>query len=144
MGKTIVATANAPAAIGPYSQAVRADGFVFTAGQVAIDPASAQLIEGDVVAQTRQVIENLRAVLEASGSSLEQVVKTTVFMVDLAEFGRMNEVYREYFPSEPPARSTVGVARLPLGAQVEIEAVARVRDLGASGASDQPGLAGTH
>lgn len=144
MGKTIVATANAPAAIGPYSQAVRADGFVFTAGQVAIDPASAQLIEGDVVAQTRQVIENLRAVLEASGSSLEQVVKTTVFMVDLAEFGRMNEVYREYFPSEPPARSTVQVARLPLGAQVEIEAVARVRDLGASGARDQPGLAGTH
>jgi 2-iminobutanoate/2-iminopropanoate deaminase len=117
-------TSSAPAAIGPYSQAIAAGSLVFASGQVALDPASGQLVEGDVRVQTRQALQNLRAVLEEAGSSLGQVVKTTVFLTQMADFGAMNEVYAEYFDQEPPARSTVAVAELPRGARVEIEVVA--------------------
>ncbi len=119
-----VATEQAPAAVGPYSQAIRAGKLVFTAGQVAIDPATGKLIEGDVQTQTRRVLMNLQAVLEAAGTSLSRVVKTTVFMQDMGDFKAMNEVYSEFFGIKPPARSTVQVAALPLGAQIEIEAIA--------------------
>ena len=124
MKREVISTDKAPAAVGPYSQAVRAGDFVFAAGQVAIDPAAGKLIEGDVAAQTRQVLTNLSAVLEAAGSSLDSVVKTTVFLKDMGEFRAMNAVYAEFFPSDPPARSTVEVAALPLGALVEIEVIA--------------------
>ena len=124
MKREIISTDKAPAAVGPYSQVVRAGDFVFAAGQVAIDPAAGKLIEGDVAAQTRQVLTNLSAVLEAAGTSLDSVVKTTVFLKDMGEFAVMNAVYAEFFPSDPPARSTVEVAALPLGALVEIEAIA--------------------
>lgn len=124
MERQIVSTDKAPAAVGPYSQAVRVNNSIFTAGQIAIDPATGELIEGDIAAQTRQVLRNLSAVLEAAGSSLERVVKTTVFLAKLDDFAAMNQVYAEFFPINPPARSTVEVARLPLGALVEIDAVA--------------------
>ena len=125
MKREIISTDKAPAAVGPYSQAVRVGDFVFAAGQVAIDPAAGKLIEeGDGAAQTRQVLTNLSAVLEAAGSSLDRVVKTTVFLKDMGQFKAMNAVYAEFFPSDPPARSTVEVAALPLGALVEIEAIA--------------------
>jgi 2-iminobutanoate/2-iminopropanoate deaminase len=124
MKREIISTDNAPAAVGPYSQAVRVGGFIFAAGQVAIDPAAGTLIEDDVSAQTHQVLTNLSAVLEAAGSSLGRVVKTTVFLKDISQFKTMNAVYAEFFPSDPPARSTVEVAALPLGALVEIEAIA--------------------
>lgn len=117
-------TDDAPKAIGPYSQAIRAGGFIFCAGQTPLDPASMQLIEGDIEAQTRRVLQNLAAVLAAAGSGLDRVVKTTVFMQDLGEFARMNAVYAEFFPAIPPARSTVQVAGLPRGAQIEIECIA--------------------
>jgi 2-iminobutanoate/2-iminopropanoate deaminase len=113
-----------PYAGAPYSQAILADGFVFTAGQVGMDAASGQLVEGGVAAQTRRTLENVRAVLEGAGSGMARVVKTTVFLADLADFAAMNDVYAEFFPHEPPARSTVQVAALPAGAAVEIEAVA--------------------
>ena len=112
--------------MGPYSQAVRVGNFVFAAGQLAIDPAVGKLIEGDVAIQTRQVLTNLSAVLEAAGSSLDRVVKTTVFLKDMGQFKAMNAVYGEFLHSDPPARSTVEVAALPLGALVEIEAIAVV------------------
>jgi 2-iminobutanoate/2-iminopropanoate deaminase len=124
MKREIISTDKAPAAVGPYSQAVRAGDFVFAAGQVAIDPAVGKLIEGNVAAQTRQVLTNLSAVLEAAGSSLDRVVKTTVFLKDMGQFKAMNTVYAQFFPSDPPARSTVEVVALPLGALVEIEAIA--------------------
>ncbi|MFQ6058888.1 MAG: RidA family protein [Anaerolineae bacterium] len=124
--RRIIATDKAPAAVGPYSQAVRVDNSVFTAGQIAIDPATGALIEGDIAAQTRQVLQNLSAVLEAAGSSLDQVIKTTVYLADMDDFAAMNEVYAQFFSTDPPARSTVQVARLPLEALVEIEAVAVV------------------
>lgn len=124
MSREVISTPNAPAAVGPYSQAVRVGNLVFTAGQIAIDPKLGRLIEGDVAAQTRQVLKNLTAVLEAAGSSLTQVVKTTVFLQDIHDFAAMNAVYAEFFPESPPARSTVQVAALPLGALVEIEAMA--------------------
>jgi 2-iminobutanoate/2-iminopropanoate deaminase len=124
--KTIVHTPSAPAAVGPYSQAVKANGFVFTAGQLGFDPASMQIVNGGVEAETRQVLTNLKAVLEAAGSGLDKVVKTTVFMQDLAEFAAMNSVYAEFFPNDPPARSTFQVAGLPRGGRVEIECVAMV------------------
>jgi len=120
----IISTSKAPGAVGPYSQAVRTGNFVFVAGQVAIDPTVGELIEGDVAAQTRQVLTNLSAVLEAASSSLARVVKTTVFLKDMGQFQAMNAVYAEFFPSDPPARSTIEVAALPLGALVEIEAIA--------------------
>jgi 2-iminobutanoate/2-iminopropanoate deaminase len=119
----IVQTSKAPAAVGPYSQAVCAGGFVFTAGQIPLDPATGQLVSGGVEAETERVLENLKAVLEAAGSSLQRVIKTTVFLKDMNDFAAMNQVYGRYFAARPPARSTVQ-AVLPKGARVEIEAVA--------------------
>jgi 2-iminobutanoate/2-iminopropanoate deaminase len=121
-----VATSGAPRAIGPYSQALRAGGFLFTAGQVGFDPGTGELVDGGIGEQTRQVLQNIRAILEAGGSGLAQVVKTTVFLVDMADFAAMNEVYADVFGTHRPARSTVAVAALPRGARVEIEAVAAV------------------
>lgn len=121
-----VATSGAPRAIGPYSQALRAGGFLFTAGQVGFDPTTGELVDGGIAEQTRQVLQNIRAILEAGGSGLAQVVKTTVFLVDMADFGAMNDVYAEAFGAHRPARSTVAVAALPRGARVEIEAVAAI------------------
>ncbi|MDQ2668995.1 MAG: RidA family protein [Gemmatimonadota bacterium] len=122
-----VSTEQAPAAIGPYSQAVVANGLVYTAGQIPLDPATMEIVPGDVGAQTRRVMENLRAILEAAGSDLSLVVKTTVFLRDMADFGAMNEVYAAVFGTHRPARSTVAAAGLPRDVRVEIEAVARVR-----------------
>lgn len=122
--KQIVATERAPRAIGPYSQAVIWQGLVFVSGQIPLDPLTGEMVEGDIAAQTERVLENLRAILEACGSSLDRVVKTTVYLVDLSDFPQMNEVYARYFPSAPPARATVEVSRLPRGARVEIEAIA--------------------
>ncbi len=118
-----VQTPNAPAAIGPYSQAVVCDGWVFCSGQIPLDPATMELVGGDVAAQTEQVLKNLKAVLEAAGASLGTVVKTTVFLSDMGLFGPMNEVYARYFGAHRPARSTVQVAALPKGARVEIDAI---------------------
>jgi 2-iminobutanoate/2-iminopropanoate deaminase len=124
-GRTVIRTDAAPA-VGPYSQAIRAGGWVFTAGQIGVDPATGQLVAGGVAAQTHRALQNVRAVLAAAGATLESVVKTTVFLTDMSDFRVMNEVYREHFGADPPARSTVGVAALPLEARVEIEAVAVV------------------
>lgn len=124
--KQIIATENAPQAIGPYSQAVVWNGLTFLSGQIAIDPATGQLIEGDIVVQTGRVLENIRAVLEASGSSFDRVLKTTVFLKNMGDFPRMNEVYARYFGENPPARSTVEAARLPRDVQVEIDCIAAV------------------
>jgi len=124
MKRTVVDTDRAPAAVGPYSQAIIAGDYIFTAGQLPLDPSSGQLISGDITAQTEQVIKNLEAILTAAGSSLELVVKTTVFLTNLHDFAALNQVYARFFPSLPPARSTVQVAALPKGAAVEIEAVA--------------------
>ena len=126
--RTVVATSKAPAAVGPYSQAIKTPGLVFTAGQLGLDPASGEFAGADVAAQTRQAMRNLRAVLEEAGSGLEHIVKTTIFVVDLAHFKTVNEVYGSFFGEDatPPARSTVQVAALPLGGLVEIEAVAVV------------------
>ncbi len=124
MSKHIIHTDAAPAAIGPYSQAVRAGDFVFAAGQIGLDPATGRLVEGGVAEQTRQALRNLQAVLEAAGASLQQVVKTTVFLQDMNDFAAMNAVYATFFPSEPPARAAVQAAALPKGALVEIEAIA--------------------
>ncbi|MEJ2558256.1 MAG: RidA family protein [Anaerolineae bacterium] len=127
MNREIITTDKAPAAVGPYSQAVRMGDFVFTAGQVPLDPATGQMVAGDIEAQTRQALTNLSAVLEAAGTDLANVVKTTVFLADIGEFKLMNSVYAEFFPDAPPARSAVQAAALPLGARVEIEAVAVIR-----------------
>jgi len=125
MVKQVVSTRQAPAAIGPYSQAVISpNGMVYTAGQVAIVPATGEIIAGGIKEQTRQVLENIKAILDAAGSSMANVAKTTVFLKDMSEFGAMNEVYAEFFKESPPARSTVEVARLPKDVRVEIEAVA--------------------
>jgi 2-iminobutanoate/2-iminopropanoate deaminase len=124
VGKRIVATDKAPAAVGPYSQGVCVGDFIFTAGQLGIIPGTKEFAGLDIEAQTRQALENLKAVLEAGGSCLEHVVKTTVFLQDIGEFARMNAVYAEFFPEGPPARSAVQVAALPLNGRVEIEAVA--------------------
>ena len=123
-----IQTENAPAAIGPYSQAIKAGGFVFCSGQVALDPQTGQFVAGGVAEQTEQVLKNLSAVLEAAGSSLDQVVKTTVFLADMKEFSAMNEVYARFFSEPPPARATVAAAGLPRDARVEIEAVALVSE----------------
>ncbi|HEV2305962.1 MAG TPA: RidA family protein [Candidatus Acidoferrales bacterium] len=122
--KEVIATPHGPKAIGPYSQAIRASGLIFISGQVAFDPATSQLVEGDIAAQTDRVIQNLKAIVEAAGSSLDKAVKTTVFLKDMGEFAKMNEVYARYFPSAPPARSTVEVARLPRDVRVEIDLIA--------------------
>lgn len=124
MKRRIISTDKAPAAVGPYSQGVSAGDFIFTAGQLGIVPGTKEFAGSDIESQTRQALENLRAVLEASGSCLKHVVKTTVFLADMGEFGQMNAVYAEYFAEKPPARSAVQAAALPLGGRVEIEAVA--------------------
>lgn len=122
--KQVIATSKAPAAIGPYSQAVVVGDLVYTAGQAAVDPQKGKLIEGGIEDQTRQTLRNIAAILEAAGSSMDRVVKTTVFLQDMGDFAAMNAVYATFFGDVPPARSTVQVAALPLGALVEIEAVA--------------------
>jgi 2-iminobutanoate/2-iminopropanoate deaminase len=134
--KEIIETNNAPKAIGPYSQATRTDFYtvpiqhpkrvIFTAGQIPIDPATGQMVEGGIKEQTRRVLLNISAILSATGATTNDVLKTTVFMVNLDDFSKMNEVYGQFFPSEPPARSTIEVSRLPKGALVEIEAIAEV------------------
>lgn len=126
MSKEIISTKNAPAAVGPYSQAVRTGNMVFTAGQIPLDPATGKMLADDITIQTEQVLKNLTAVLEAAGSSLENVIKCTVFLQDMGEFAAMNAVYGQYFTENPPARSAVQAAALPLGARVEIEAIALV------------------
>lgn len=123
-----VSTSKAPGAIGPYSQAVKTESFLFLSGQVALNPESGQLVGGDIKAQTEQVLKNLKAVLEAAGSSLSAVVKTTVFLADMDDFAAMNEVYGRFFSADPPARATVEAARLPKEARVEIEAIALAGD----------------
>jgi len=122
--RTVISTELAPKAIGPYSQGIRVGDLIYTAGQAAVDPAVGKLIEGDISAQTRRTLQNISAILDAAGTSLSKVVKTTVFLTDMANFRAMNEVYAEFFPEHPPARSTVAVAGLPLGALVEIECIA--------------------
>ena len=122
--KEVVATELGPNAIGPYSQAIKANGMVFLSGQIPLDPGTQQNVEGDVARQTERVLENLKAVVQAAGSSLDRVVKTTVFLADLNDFAAMNEVYARYFQNQPPARSTVEVARLPRDARVEIDLIA--------------------
>jgi len=122
--RDVILTDQAPKAIGPYSQAIRAAGMIFTSGQVAIDPASQQVITGDIAAQTERVLKNLAAVLQASGSSLNKVLRCTVFLKNMGDFAAMNEVYGRYFTQAPPARSTVEVARLPKDLLVEIDVIA--------------------
>jgi 2-iminobutanoate/2-iminopropanoate deaminase len=122
--KKIIATPKAPKAIGPYSQAVVWNGVVFLSGQIAIDPATGHLIEGGVAPQTERVLENLKAVVEAAGSSLDKALKTTVYLKDMGDFQKMNEVYARYFSSHPPARSTIEAARLPRDVRVEIDLIA--------------------
>jgi 2-iminobutanoate/2-iminopropanoate deaminase len=124
-GRNVVQTAAGPKAIGPYSQAIVAGGFVFCSGMIALDPATGEMVgASDVRAQARRALDNMKAILEAAGSSLEQVVKTTIYLTDLGDFGTVNEVYAGYFTQAPPARATVQVAGLPKGAMVEIDAVA--------------------
>jgi 2-iminobutanoate/2-iminopropanoate deaminase len=122
--KKTIATGAAPKAIGPYSQAVVYNGIAYLSGQIPLDPATGQVVEGDIATQTARVLDNLKAVLEASGSSLDAVLKTTVFLADMNDFPKMNEVYARYFTENPPARATVEVRRLPRDVKVEIEAVA--------------------
>jgi 2-iminobutanoate/2-iminopropanoate deaminase len=119
-----VATDRGPKAIGPYSQAIRANGFVFLSGQIPLDPKTQQVVEGDIAVQTERVLENLKGVVEAAGSSLQRAVRTTVFLADMDDFAAMNEVYGRYFATHPPARSTVQVSRLPRNVRVEIDLVA--------------------
>jgi len=127
MMRAKVETNKAPQAIGPYSQAIKANGFLFISGQIPLDPQTGQMTALDIVAQTRQAMENLRAILEAEGLTFADVVKTTIYLTDLQDFARVNETYSLYFDDDPPARSTVQVAALPKGAKVEIEAVAALR-----------------
>jgi 2-iminobutanoate/2-iminopropanoate deaminase len=122
--RTVIATDRGPKAIGPYSQAIKANGLVFLSGQIPLDPATQQVITGDVSAQTERVLQNIAAILDAAGTSLARVVKTTVFLKNMNDFAAMNEVYGRYFTDEPPARSTVEVARLPKDVLVEIDVVA--------------------
>jgi 2-iminobutanoate/2-iminopropanoate deaminase len=126
MMREVIATKDAPQAIGPYSQAIKAGGFVFLSGQVALDPATGQVVAGGVAAQTERALKNLSAVLAAAGSSLEKAVKTTVYLKDMSDFAAMNEVYGKFWKTAPPARATVEVARLPKDALVEIDVVAVV------------------
>jgi 2-iminobutanoate/2-iminopropanoate deaminase len=124
--KEIISTDRGPKAIGPYSQAIKANGFLFVSGQGAFDPATGKIVEGDTARQTELALENLKAILEAAGSSLHKAVKATVFLKDMNDFAAMNAVYARFFPQGPPARSTVEVARLPLDLRVEIEMIALV------------------
>jgi 2-iminobutanoate/2-iminopropanoate deaminase len=129
--KQIISTSEAPAAIGPYSQAVRSGNFLFCSGQIPLDPKSGQIVPGDIAAQTRRVLDNVGAVLKAEGLTFENIVKTTIFLTDLGDFQTVNETYGSYFKRQPPARSTVQVSALPKGAKVEIEVIA-VADEGES------------
>lgn len=122
--KSIVNTKDAPAAIGPYSQAVKIDKFIFTSGQIPLDPSTGEVVASDISQQTKQVLHNLSQVLAAAGSSMDKVIKTTIFLQDMKDFALVNEVYGKFFPEQPPARSTVQVSRLPKDVLVEIEAVA--------------------
>ncbi len=124
--KEVISTDRGPKAIGPYSQAIRANGFLFVSGQIALDPSTQQLAAAEISGQTEQVMQNLRGILEAAGSSLDRVVRTTVFLADMNEFAAMNEIYGRYFSSQPPARSTVQAVRLPRDVRVEIDAIALV------------------
>lgn len=124
---SVVFTKNAPAAIGPYSQAIKTESLVITSGQIPINPDTGELVNGDIETQTVQVLDNLKAVLEAAGAAMDSVVKTTVFIKDMNDFPRINEIYAKYFPAEPPARSCVEVARLPKDVLIEIEAMATLR-----------------
>lgn len=124
--KKVIATDRAPKAIGPYSQAIVANGLAFLSGQIPLDPATNQMVEGPIEVQTERVLENLKGLLEACGSSLDRVIKTTVFLKDMGEFAKMNEVYGRYFTADPPARATVEAARLPRDVKVEIECIALV------------------
>ena len=124
LNREIIFTKSAPAAVGPYSQAVRLGELIYTAGQIPLVPETGRLVEGEIEAQTRQVMQNLSEVLQAAGSNLAHIIKTTIFVIDLADFAVINKVYGSFFESDPPARSTVQVAALPLGARVEIEVVA--------------------
>lgn len=124
MARAIIATSDAPGAIGPYSQGVKLNGLLYTAGQIPLDPVSMTIVEGDIVVQTERVMQNLTAVLAAAGSSMQRVVKTTCFLADLDDFARFNEVYARHMGDNRPARSTVQVARLPAGARVEVECIA--------------------
>ncbi len=122
--REVISTEKGPKAIGPYSQAIKANGFIFISGQIAFDPATGKPIEGDTAKQTQRALENLKAILEAAGSSLDRVVKVGVFLKDMNDFSAMNEVYARYFPANPPARSTVEVSRLPRDFRVEIDLIA--------------------
>jgi 2-iminobutanoate/2-iminopropanoate deaminase len=126
MGKKVIHTDRAPKAIGPYSQAIQAGNFLFLSGQIPLDPKTGELVKGDIRQQTRQVLENIKVVLESQKLGMENVVKMTIFLKDIGSFNQVNEVYATYFPSSPPARSTVEVARLPRGADIEIEAIALI------------------
>lgn len=133
--KKIISTTDAPAAVGPYSQAVRAGGFIFTAGQIPLDPKTGQIVSKDISDQTRRVLDNLAAVLRAENLNFGHVVKTTIFLTDLGDFQTVNEIYATYFSAQPPARSTVQVSALPKGAKVEIELIAMAGENG--GGSDK-------
>lgn len=122
--KHVISTDRGPSAIGPYSQAIKANGLLFVSGQIPLDPATGKLVDGDVRVQTERVMENLKGIVEAAGSALDRVVKTTVYLKDIGDFTAMNETYARYFPSNPPARATVEVARLPRDVRVEIELIA--------------------
>jgi 2-iminobutanoate/2-iminopropanoate deaminase len=124
--KEIISTEKGPRALGPYSQAVKANGFIFTAGQGPIDPGTGKPVEGDIAAQTARVMENLKTIVEAAGSSLDRAVKATVYLKDMQDFAAMNQVYGRYFPGNPPARTTIQAARLPLDIGVEIDLIALV------------------
>jgi 2-iminobutanoate/2-iminopropanoate deaminase len=124
--KTIISTSEAPAAIGPYSQAVRSGNFLFCSGQIPLDPKTGKIVAGDIAAQTRRVLDNIAAVLKTEGLTFDNVVKTTVFLTNLGDFQTVNEIYDSYFKGEPPARSTVQVSALPKGANIELEAIAAV------------------
>ncbi len=131
--KKIISTSEAPAAIGPYSQAVGSGNFLFCSGQIPLDPKSGQIVSGDIATQTRRVLDNIGAVLKAEGLTFENIVKTTIFLTDLADFQTVNEIYGSYFKQQPPARSTVQVSALPKGAKVEIEVIAVADEPGAGG-----------
>ena len=131
--KKIISTSEAPAAIGPYSQAVRSGRFLFCSGQIPLDPKSGQLVHGDIGVQTRRVLDNVAAILKTEGLTFDNVVKTTIFLTDLGDFQTVNEIYGSYFKSQPPARSTVQVSALPKGAHIEIEVIAAANDIESSG-----------
>lgn len=126
MAKKVISTPNAPQAIGPYSQAIQAGPMLFVSGQIALDPASGDLVSGDVQAQTKRVMENIKAVVEAAGGSLDSIVKCTIFLKNMSDFARVNEVYGSYFDKAPPARATVEVSQLPKEVEVEIDAIAHI------------------